>query len=74
MFICVDCTYSEEAVEVGEVKRVGDLSQDVQGQLFLIGRLAALVRRAPQGRCMTRVQRLHQELQTEENRQLMAGC
>lgn len=30
-------TYSEEAVEVWEIKSVRDLSQDVQGQLSLIG-------------------------------------
>lgn len=30
-------TYSEEAVEVWEVKSMCDLSQDVQGQLSLIG-------------------------------------
>ena len=45
-------TYSEEAVEVGEIKRVCDLSQDVEGQLSLIGRFAALIRCAPQGRRM----------------------
>lgn len=30
-------TYSEEAVEVREIKSVSDLSQDVQRQLSLIG-------------------------------------
>lgn len=39
-------TYSEEAVEVREIKSMSDLLQDVQRQLPLIGRVAALVRRA----------------------------
>lgn len=30
------CTYSEEAVEIWEVKSMRNLSQDVQGQLSLI--------------------------------------
>lgn len=30
-------TYSEEAVEVWEIKSVCDLSQDIEGQLSLIG-------------------------------------
>lgn len=42
-------TYSEEAVEVREIKRVSDLSQAAQGQLSLVGRFAALIRRALQG-------------------------
>lgn len=49
-------TYSEEAVEVWEIKSVCDLSQDIQRQLPLIGGLAALIRCAPQGRRMTRMQ------------------
>ena len=59
-------TYREEAVEVGEVEGVCNLRQDVQGQLSLIGRLAALVGRAPQGRDMAGVQGLHQELRERE--------
>lgn len=31
------CTYSEETVEIWEVKSVCNLSQYVQGQLSLIG-------------------------------------
>lgn len=46
-------TYSEEAVEVWEIKSMSDLSQDVQGQLSLIGRFVALIRCAPQGRHVT---------------------
>lgn len=42
-------TYGEEAVEVWEVESMRDLSQDVQRQLSLIGRFAALIRRAHQG-------------------------
>lgn len=48
-------TYSEEAVEVGKIKRMSDLCQDVQRQLPLIGRVAALVRRAAQRRHMPRM-------------------
>lgn len=57
-------TYGQEAVEVREVKRVSHLSQDVQGQLPLIGRFTALIRRAAQSRGVAGVERLHQELQT----------
>lgn len=49
-------TYSEEAIEVWEIKSVGNLSQDVQGQLSLMGRFTALIRCAPQGHHVTRVQ------------------
>lgn len=59
-------TYSEEAVEVWEIKSVCDLSQDVQSKLSLIGRFFALIRRASQGRPVTRMQRLHQKLSTRE--------
>ena len=61
--------YSEEAVEVGEVEGMCDLRQDVQRQLPLIGRLAALVRRAAQSRDMAGVQGLDQELQERERAQ-----
>lgn len=30
-------TYIKKAIEVREIKSMGDLSQDVQGQLFLMG-------------------------------------
>lgn len=49
-------TYGEEAIEVGEIKSVGNLGQDVQGQLSLMGRFTALIRCAPQGRHVMRVQ------------------
>lgn len=49
-------TYGEEAIEVWEIKSVGNLSQDVQGQLSLMGRFTALIRCAPQGSHVTRVQ------------------
>ena len=55
-------------MEVGEVEGMRDLRQDVQGQLPLIGRLAALVRRAAQRGDMAGVQGLHQELQGREGR------
>lgn len=58
-------TYREEAVEVREIKSMSDLSQAAQGQLSLIGRFAALIRRAPQGRHMPWMQWLHQELNRE---------
>lgn len=52
----VTVTYGEEAIEVREIKSMGNLGQDVQGQLSLMGRFTALIRCAPQGRHVMRVQ------------------
>ena len=69
VFCILQClTYSEEAVEVWEIKSMCDLSQDVQGQLSLIGWFTALIGSAPQGWRMTWMERLHQELNTSKKR------